>query len=333
MEHKSTLQRNVWEFTEVNGDMSYISVTITLECNYNCIMCYAGGNCKKSISLDLFKKAIDSAKKAGLKKIELTGGEALLHKNIWEILRYLKDNGIETLLVSNGSLITADVAKRLKELNVHVAVSLHSIDKNDMEAITHIKGSYERTMSGIQELLKVGYSDSELILAIRCMTMIQNSKHLYDTWKWAKDNHVLFILNRTMECDRCKREWIMSKEDLQLLLEKIALEEGNKAVLPFSDNSPCNRFEVGCHIGVDGKVYPCACIEEVAGDITVNELADIWNNSSLLQKTKNVRDYIHGSCKECEHASECFGCRAVAYGTLKDMFASDPYCWRYCESN
>lgn len=330
---KSTLQRNVWEFTDANGDMSYISMTVTLECNYNCIMCYAGGNCRKSIPFNLFKQAIDSAKTSGLKKIELTGGEALLHKDIWEMLEYLHDNDVETLLVSNGSLITENVAKRLKDLNVHVAVSLHSINKNDMEAITNVKGSYERTISGINELLKIGYSDSGLILAVRCMTMVQNAEYLYDTWKWAKENHILFILNRTMECDRCQKEWIMSKEDLHTLLEKIAADEGQEAILPFSDNSPCNRFEVGCHIGVDGKVYPCACIDEVAGDINEHDLSYIWNNSELLQKSKNVRKHIHGPCKECEHSAECFGCRAVAYGTLNDMFASDPYCWRYSESH
>jgi uncharacterized protein len=121
---------------------------ITNQCNLRCTYCYVWKSqnkmseetAKKSI-----KKIITDAQKHGFRKITIkfSGGECLLEFPLVLDLvnlgrKFAKQAKIEIdfVVLTNGVLLTEEVAKKLKEANIRAAVSLDGLEKyNDLQRI------------------------------------------------------------------------------------------------------------------------------------------------------------------------------------------------------
>ena len=57
----------------------------------------------------------------GVPLILFSGGEPLLRDDIWELARHAKKKGIKMALSTNGTLITADIARKIKESGIEYA--------------------------------------------------------------------------------------------------------------------------------------------------------------------------------------------------------------------
>ena len=102
-----------------------------------------------------------------------------------------------------------------------------------------------------------------------------------------------FIVNRAIPVGGMKAENVPSPVDLKSFLDQ---EPGiTSSSVPFSGNTPCNRLEAGCYIGSDALVRPCPSIEEIAGNLRKQSIATIWNDSQLLQKTRNITQFAFKS--------------------------------------
>jgi predicted hotdog family 3-hydroxylacyl-ACP dehydratase len=63
------------------------------------------------------------------------------------------------------------------------------------------------------------------------------------------------------------------------------------------------------------------------GNIRERKLADIIRESEVMQDLRNYRRRIKGPCRDCDKATDCYGCRGAAYQLTGDYLASDPWCW------
>lgn len=74
-------------------------------CPNNCLFCSScsSPDATTIIPLDLFKRTIDHFLSiGGIEEISLSGGEPLLHPNIFEMIAYCKEKGIRTVLFTSG---------------------------------------------------------------------------------------------------------------------------------------------------------------------------------------------------------------------------------------
>lgn len=134
-------------------------IWLTDRCNFHCRMCRIGQKAYSPLrytepTLEEVKKLILAAKKAGASKVELYGGEMLVRKDLFEIIEYCNQLGIEPSFVSNGSLITEEAARELKRLKVQdIPISL---DGPDEERNNWVRGenAWNGTMEGIRCLKK-----------------------------------------------------------------------------------------------------------------------------------------------------------------------------------
>src|SRR3989338_20002 len=88
-----------------------VYVEITHRCNFNCKHCYVDAPSNKEMSFGQVKKLAKILKKYKFKKVLLTGGEPLLHKDIGKIID-LFHKDFKIVLITNGSLIK----EKLKEI-------------------------------------------------------------------------------------------------------------------------------------------------------------------------------------------------------------------------
>ncbi len=131
-----------------------VMLQITTRCNMRCKHCFlsatgAGTDMSYSqIKSDVIKKLTESK----VKKVTLTGGEPLLNPGILDIIAALSDANIQSCICTNASLITDELLKQLKDLNVHFNVSLDGISAKSHGLFREIPdpSSFSELLNNIQ---------------------------------------------------------------------------------------------------------------------------------------------------------------------------------------
>jgi radical SAM protein with 4Fe4S-binding SPASM domain len=109
----------------------------------------ATGEMSTSDALRLVGKLIDETRPD---EITLSGGEPLLRRDIFEIIRAVKKRGVKVGIVTNGTLVTAEVADRCVSEGIDVfQVSLLS-DQRDIHNSLAGSDSFDKTIEGILNL-------------------------------------------------------------------------------------------------------------------------------------------------------------------------------------
>jgi MoaA/NifB/PqqE/SkfB family radical SAM enzyme len=108
----------------------------TRKCNLHCVHCYSSASDKdptEVLSTRQAKSFICDLADFGVPVILFSGGEPLLRNDIFELASFAYEQGIRTALSTNGTLISEDMAKKIKNSSfAEVGISLDGIgDKND----------------------------------------------------------------------------------------------------------------------------------------------------------------------------------------------------------
>ncbi|MCD6537480.1 radical SAM protein [Candidatus Bathyarchaeota archaeon] len=134
----------------------------TYKCNLKCKHCYenAGRSGKYELSTDEAKQTIDILSKlagVGLPALSFSGGEPLAREDFFDIVSYAKKRIPYLSLASNGTLITKDNAKRLRDAGIdYVEISLDGASAATHDWFRGIPGAFERTMEGIKNCIEEG---------------------------------------------------------------------------------------------------------------------------------------------------------------------------------
>ena len=146
-----------------NGnELPFISFPIISSCPFSCIYCGQGGeNTISPVSTLKLETLMDIAvhlKRAGIKKIRLTGGEPLCHPQIGDIIRFLSESGFYVLINTNGVLIEEKLQSLMRtSSNIHFAVSLDTLKEERFDKISRTLGNYKKVIRGIKILKELGY--------------------------------------------------------------------------------------------------------------------------------------------------------------------------------
>ncbi len=128
--------------------------SVTHRCNLNCTHCYVD----QDVSEMPYNEAcnvIDQLSEAKNFILIFFGGEALLRNDIFDLMRYATEKNINVALASNGTLINAEKAKKLKEIGVgYVQVSIDGL--KDIHEQIRGKDTYEKAISAIKHCLNEG---------------------------------------------------------------------------------------------------------------------------------------------------------------------------------
>jgi len=128
---------NIQEVCSVSDLPLEVMIEVEARCNFNCQFCFnkisfaQNGRNIKPLSTSYFKKIIDNVSQAGIKIVKFTGGEPLLRKDIFQLLKYAKNKDLEVRLNTNASLINQKNVKKFKGIVDNVLISMfigHSED-------------------------------------------------------------------------------------------------------------------------------------------------------------------------------------------------------------
>ncbi len=278
-----------------------------------------------------------------------TGGEPILCHDLWAILDYTRHGGFSIALMSNGTLITSDVARRLRQAQIKdVQVSLEGLET--IHDSIRGKGSFQRALSGIENLIAHGVATSiNLTLSRLNMGQVDGLVRL------AEEMGISAVtLSRLVICGRGKElsgEMLSSRELADFYKSIYEFKANSKVMVTSRDplftvagmtgEIPDVEFPVGgCAAGVfgvtvaaDGSIMPCRRMDLSIGNIKALSFRELWAESPVLWSLRDRRKY-RGDCQTCRYWAVCRGCRAVALASARshsqeDYLGPDPQCPYY----
>jgi len=306
-------------------------------CNFHCSYCYVDNKieCENELSIGEIRDTIRQAKDLGTRKIIILGGEPSIYPHLVEILFFLKEEGLEIEMFTNGSGIDRELADVLAEVNVRVALKLNSRNEKIQDQLAGKIGALQIIDRALQKLRETGYPSGKLFLAISTVICRQNIKELPSMWRWLRrENIEPYFEVLTPQENARDNSWLNVEpgelKELFSELSAIDQKEFNRTWEPQPPlaGNKCMRHQVSCLVTASGDIMPCVGVTIPLGNIRHTRLASILKNSEVINNLKNYREMIKGECRSCEKASECYGCRGAAYQLTGDYLASDPTCWR-----
>jgi MoaA/NifB/PqqE/SkfB family radical SAM enzyme len=129
-----------------------LALSVHSACNCRCVMCdiWKANSDKREISAGELSRHIDAIRALGVQRVMLTGGEPLLHRNLWALCSQLQALRIRITLVTTGLLIDAHAADIASAVDT-VVISLDG-PREVHDAIRRVKGGFDRIANGVKAL-------------------------------------------------------------------------------------------------------------------------------------------------------------------------------------
>ncbi|MFH1611845.1 MAG: radical SAM protein [bacterium] len=300
-----------------------VNFEVTPLCNLFCEFCFNARDECQNInhpSLSQVKAILAELSKAEVFEVRLFGGEFFIYPQWQEVLEYADQLDFFLSFVSNGTFITPQVVKKLKQHRViGGAISLHG-PKDIYEKICGVEGAFNLTINGIKTCI-----ENDMDISILYTLTKTNYLLFFETVKWLKENGIgidEINVGRLTPYGRAKSDWDgvkLSFEDYMKVfyqLEKIRNELDILANL--GDAFPLcllpskyHDFVIGCwqgtgfgHIDYQGNVRSCSITKGNYGNILETSLVEIWTNRLgyfrslkwLPKKCQNCNNFCGGGC-------------------------------------
>lgn len=325
-------------------NMNHISWNVTKRCNLYCKHCYRDSapdqDTDGELSTDEGKKLLDDIKNAGLEVVVFSGGEPLLRPDIFDLVGYASSIGITPFMGSNGTLITKDNAKKLKEVGLKaIAISIDSLDHELHNSFRGHEDALVMALDGIKNCVSQG-----LKVQVNCTISKYNLDHIDAVMEYAESAgalscHMLFLVDvgrgKDIECTQ------LDKAEYKNAINKIISKKLDIRIKPTC--APQYKVEAllngilsiggrGCIAGIsycsilpNGDVHICPYTPVKVDSIRERPFDEIWKYNEVFNSLRDFAQY-KGRCGSCSYIDICGGCRARAFSSTGDWLEADPYC-------
>ncbi len=331
------------EFTEdeiqkavADNRLLSMEIEFSRRCNFRCSYCYVPSEeeLDNELSRTELKDVIRQAKKLGAGKIIILGGEPSIYPHLREMISFIKEEGLEAEMFTNGSGVTPELAGFLARNRVRVVLKQNSQDEVIQDRLAGKTGAFQIIKAALRNLRQAGYPAADNFLAVSTIICQQNIAELPEMWQWLRNQDIEpYFEVITPQGNARQNTWLeVPSNELKMIFSKLAAIDKEKYGRDWEPQPPlagnrCMRHQVSCVVTSTGNVMPCVGVTIAIGNIRQQPLAEIIKNSEVINNLKNFRQTIKGECRTCEKSSECYGCRGAAYQLTGDYLEADPTCW------
>jgi heme b synthase len=341
---------------------------ITRSCNLFCAHCRASaayGRYPGELSTEECFHLIDEILEVGKPILILSGGEPLIRQDVLPIAKYAVSKGLRVVMGSNGTLITRDMAAKLKDVPIsRLAISLDFPVAELQDDFRGKAGAFETAMAGISNTrragvevqinstiteLNVAYLDELLSLALNAgatafhpfllvptgrgkgLESVELSPEQYEkTLNWIYEKQT-WLGDRMLFKPTCAPHYLRVARQRQKQGRVTGAVGATKSTTA-TGHHPMHSITRGCLAGTgfcfvsyQGQVQGCGYLDVAAGNVREKSFGQIWSDSPLFRNLRDLSNLM-GKCGVCEYKKICGGCRARAYETTRNYLESEPYC-------
>lgn len=340
---------------------------VTRRCNLKCVHCYAHANAAAApdeLSHAEGLALLDDLKAFGVPVVLFSGGEPLMRPDLFDLVAHTVASGMRAVISTNGTLISREVALRLKDLGLsYVGISLDGIEPTH-DRFRGKKGAFAAALAGVRRCQEVG-----LKVGLRFTLNRANFREVSAIFDLVEEYHIpricfyhLVYTGRGSElldqalshaetrqtvdliCERTQRLFeqgqpvevltVDNHADGPYIYLKLLKENPKRArevleLLRMNEGNNSGRG-IGC-VSWEGSVHADQFWRHYSfGNIRERPFSEIWTDLSnpLLAKLKDKKRYVTGRCAECRWLSVCAGnFRVRAEALTGDLWAPDPACY------
>lgn len=290
---------------------------------------------------------LDEILALGVEEIAFSGGEPLLWQQLHKAVRKCSDGGMATSVYTSGNVDQcAGMISSLKENGVRrVVFSLFAATQDPHDWITRRKGSFNKTLSGVDAAQEAG-----LKVELHFVPMRRNYRQLPQVVELAREKHLNRVsVLRFVPQGRGAVDPSMALTHAENLELRQMIKAG-RTRMDVRTGSPYNFLLVnpdpGCNAAIDRlivgpefNIYPCDAFKQVEAQelvgtsdfsrLDVGSLQDCWQRSPYLQAIRQYLTTPFGPpCDPCQLLPRCLsGCLAqkvIAHGAPNKV--PDPMC-------
>jgi len=233
------------------GKLPILTINLTNACNLRCIYCFTDASEAEEgeLTLDEWKRVVDEAEDLECEIVHIGGkGEPLKDPAAWDLMKYIHDKGIITILDTNGTMITPEWAGHLFANDVSPVVKIPSFRPEVYDELAGVSGWANHAYDGLFNLLGVGYPANQDMgdyistrLAVMLPVCQQTRDNAYEVWQFIKEKELFPIAPDLVVGRRAVQNW----DKLKLSLEE--KQQMYKQFLSIMGKEPSNRHE-NCQI-------------------------------------------------------------------------------------
>ena len=302
-------------------------------CNCRCVMCdiWRANHDLRELSAGDLEPHVEGMRRLGVRWVVLSGGEPLMHSNLWRLCELLARLDVRISLLSTGLLLqrhAADVVRWCDE----VIVSLDG-PREVHDRIRRIPGAFDRLAEGVAAIRA---TDPELQLSARCVVQKGNFRSLADVIRAARElglDRISFLAADTTSTafnrpdgwsnDRANEVALDRSEvaELERVVAAVARDHSADFRAGFISESPerlrelvrhfaatngdgpypvsvCNAPWVSAVVESDGSVRPCF-FHRIIGSILRAPLDEIVNSPEALGFRRQLDVTSDPICRRC----------------------------------
>ncbi len=339
---------------------------MTNRCNLSCRHCYIEAEdraYKGELTTAEAKVFIDDLAAMKVPVLLFSGGEPLIREDLFELGAYAVAKGIRPVISTNGTLITPEVARKIKETGFqYVGIS---IDGNEEvhDFFRGRKGCFAETLQGIRNSLAAGNKTGVRFTVNKLnrhtlpeiLDLVEREKiarfcmyHLVyagrgkemadlDTTAEEKRQTIDLLIEKTLDFNRRGVEVEILTTDnhadgIYILqhIERTQPERVEEIKNLLAMHGGCSAGEKMANVDPRGDVHACQFWGHATlGNVREKPFSAIWQKSQdeFLLKLRDKAGHLEGRCGECRYKSLCGGCRIRAEAATGNLWGEDPACY------
>jgi MoaA/NifB/PqqE/SkfB family radical SAM enzyme len=302
-------------------------------CNCRCVMCdiWKANNNKTELTVEEIERHLPDFKKLKVREVVFSGGEALMHNNLWMLCKILKSNGISLTLLSTGLLLR----KHAPSIVEHIDEIIVSLDgsRDVHDRIRNIPQAFDKLAGGVQAirqlrpefritgrcvLQRYNYSDlGNIIVSARDIRLDQISFLAADVSTAAFNHIALKERERVHDIALSPQEAKDFRDMIETSFQRFEGEYISKFIAESPDKmrklakyylalagegtfeAPrCNAPWVSAVLESDGRLMPCF-FHEAYGNIYENDFEGLLNSEKAIEFRKGLDVGKNEICKKC----------------------------------
>ena len=339
----------------------------TRKCNLACMHCYSNSANKDyegELTTAQAKKMILDLEEFNVPVLLFSGGEPLLRKDLFELNDFAHQHHIRTVISTNGTLISKEMARKIKDNNFdYIGVSLDGINERN-DKFRGKTGAFALALSGIRNLVEVKQK-----VGLRFTITRHNYPDIKDIFRLVEDEaidrvcfyHLVYSgrgarmteddlpRKQMRECIDSICDWAKSMYCRGIKKEVLTVDNHADAIylyLRAKEKDPQKaqkilellEYNKGNASGIaisnvdnQGNVHADQFWQSYTfGNVKERKFGSIWMDTAdpVMAGLKNRTKLIKGRCSRCRFLELCnANFRARAEAVYGDIWQEDPACY------
>lgn len=156
-------------------------LVVTRRCNLDCGYCNEFDKVSQPVPTAVLKQRIDKLKALGTLSVEFTGGEPMMHPEIYELIRYARGLKFPLVqMISNAYLFNEAKVRRLNEAGLQkLQISVDGVEPNDITV---------KVLKPMRKKLEMVARVAEFEVVLSGVVGSANSREALEVIQFAKDH-------------------------------------------------------------------------------------------------------------------------------------------------